>query len=155
MDRGVHCVIVFNDPNASRLIAEGCNVPFNPAVDVSIARVRDDKIVGGVIFSDYTGASIGIHVASFAPDWIDKAMLWITFDYPFVQLGVNKLFGQVPASNAHALDFDLRLGFQVEHVVKDVFPDGDLILVSMYRDACKWLKMRRPSDLVFGRAVDG
>lgn len=146
-------MIVFNDLAISRAISAGCNVPFNPDCDVSIGRVEDGRLLGGVIYNDYTGASISIHVASFDPNWIDRAMLWVTFDYPFNQLKVNKLFGQVPASNAQALAFDLHVGFKIEARIKDVFPDGDLILVSMYRDDCKWLKMRPPGGEVFRRAA--
>ena len=69
-------------------------------------------------------------------------MLWITFDYPFNQLGVKKLIGQVPSSNLKALEFDKKLGFKEEARISDVFPDGDLIVLSMRREDCRWLKIR-------------
>jgi RimJ/RimL family protein N-acetyltransferase len=69
-------------------------------------------------------------------------MIWVCFNYPFVQLGCSKLFGQVPASNRKALEFDLKLGFIEEARVKDVFPDGDLIVIAMKREDCRWLKLK-------------
>lgn len=135
-------MIVFDKPQFGRVIAEAAGTAFNPEVDRCIARVENWELWGGVVYQNFTGASIGIHVAAFRDDWINKDMLWVTFHYPFVQLGCKKLFGQVPASNRKALEFDLKLGFKIEATIADVFPDGDLIVVSMHRDDCRWLKVR-------------
>jgi hypothetical protein len=117
-------------------------VPYNPLTDRVIARHRDGELLGGVTYTGYTGASINIHMAGFVTDWVNKDMIWVAFHYPFVQLGVNKMFGQVPASNQTALDLNRRLGFTEELRVSDVFPDGDLVVFSMYRDRCRWLKLK-------------
>jgi RimJ/RimL family protein N-acetyltransferase len=125
-------------------IAAHSGTAFNPVVDQCIARVTSKgKLRGGVVYSGYTGqgGSIGMHVVGFDPLWINRDMLWMAFDYPFNQLGVKKVFGQVPASNQKALHFDLALGFKVEALVQDVFPDGDMILVAMYRDECRHLRI--------------
>jgi hypothetical protein len=125
-------VIRFNDPGDGHQIAEAAGTSFNPAVDVCIARLRDGALMGGT----------AIHVASFMPHWINHDLLWVTFHYPFELLRVKKLFGPVPASNAQALEFDLKLGFKEEARIADVFHDGDLILLSMKREDCRWLKMK-------------
>ena len=52
------------------------------------------------------------------------------------------MFGQVPASNVRALEFDRKLGFIEETRIKDVFPDGDLVVLSMKREDCKWLNLK-------------
>lgn len=149
-------MIVFNDPNHGHRIAEKAGTIFNPAVDTCIARVgegaRDGVLLGGVTYTGYTGASIGMHVAGFADAWVNRDMLWVCFHYPFVQLGANKIIGQVPAHNIKALDFDLKLGFKVEARVPDVFPEGDLLVLGMYRADCQWLKLK-PSSLTAGPGV--
>jgi RimJ/RimL family protein N-acetyltransferase len=124
----------------ARAIAKAAGCFFNPECDHVISREEDGKLLGGVIFTGYTGASIGIHTASFDPRWINKDMLWITFDYPFNQLGVKKLFGQVPSGNLRALEFDLKLGFIEEARIPEVFPGEDLVVLSMRREDCRWLK---------------
>lgn len=124
----------------ARTIARTAGCFFNPECDHVISRSVGGRLVGGVIFTGYTGASIGIHVASFDTRWIDKDMLWITFHYPFEQLGVQKLFGQVPSSNRKALDFNKKLGFKEEARIAGVFPDADLVVMSMLRSDCRWLK---------------
>lgn len=135
-------MIVFNDAEYGHMIAKAAGTSFNPYSDVCIARVEDDELWGGVTYTGYTGTSMGIHVAGFRSDWINKDMLWVAFDYPFVQLKCSKLFGQVPASNRKALEFDLKLGFIEEARVKDVFPDGDLLVLAMKREDCRWLKLK-------------
>ena len=94
------------------------------------------------MFSGYNEASICMHVASFLPGWVNRDLLWATFSYPFEQLGVKKVIGQVPASNKAALEFDTNLGFKIETIVKDVFVDDDLVVLGMYRDECRWLKIK-------------
>lgn len=135
-------MIISNNEQHGYVIASAAGCVFNKGVDQVISRVEDGKLLGGVIFTGYCGASICIHVAGFDPHWINKSMLWITFDYPFNQLGVKKLIGQVPSSNLKALEFDKKLGFKEEARISDVFPDGDLIVLSMRREDCRWLKMR-------------
>lgn len=134
--------IVFNDHVHGYAIASASGTSFNPVVDICIGRVVGDKLLGGVLFQNYTGSSIGIHVAGFADHWINRDMLWVCFHYPFVQLGCSKLFGQVPSTNSKALEFNLNLGFKEVARIEDVFPDGDLIVLTMQREKCRWLKLK-------------
>jgi RimJ/RimL family protein N-acetyltransferase len=139
-------VIAAGNLNHAKSIAEEVGVFFNPACDHVISRARSGRLLGGVIFTGYTTKSIAIHVAGFDKHWINSDMLWITFDYPFNQLGVTKLIGHVPSSNPKALDFNRKLGFKEEARVADVYPDGDLVILSMHRDNCRWLKLRPRSS---------
>ena len=95
-----------------------------------------------MIYNCYTGASINIHIAGFDPRWGDRDLVWVGFDYPFNQLGCKKVIGQVPSYNDLALEFDLKLGFKIEAVIKDVFPNGDLFVVSMLKEDCRFLKLK-------------
>jgi RimJ/RimL family protein N-acetyltransferase len=123
-----------------RAIAKAAGCFFNPECDHVISRSEGGILLGGVIFTGFTGASIGLHVAGFDPRWINKDMLWITFHYPFEQLGVRKITGTIPSGNRNALLFNAKLGFVEEARVADVFPDEDLIIMSMRREDCRWLK---------------
>ena len=133
-------MIVLNDPEHGHILAEAAGVIFNPAVDRVIARLYPSGAVrGGMVFNGYTGSSIGIHMAGFDPKWADRTLIWMCFDYCFNQIGCKKVFGQVPAKNARALEINRKLGFKIEAHVKDVFPDDDLIVISMTREDCRWL----------------
>lgn len=143
-------MIKFNIDEHGFAIANSAGTTFNPAVDQVISRSDEHgTLMGGVIFSGFTGASVCIHVGSFDPRWISPDMLWVTFNYPFEQLGVSKLIGQVPSSNQTALDFDKRLGFKEEVRISDVFPSADLVVLSMRREECRWLKLK-PRNLAQG-----
>lgn len=145
-------MIIFNDADFGHTIARASGTSFNPLSDICIARVENDLLLGGVIYQNYTGHSIGIHVAGFVHDWINRDMLWVAFDYPFNQLGCKKLFGQVPETNSKALEFDLKLGFKIITKIDDVFPDGALIVLALDRDDCRWLKVK-PRVLRIGKEI--
>lgn len=138
-------MIEFNNPEHGKRIGEKVGIGFNPPLDVVIARTRGGELLGGVIIKDYTGVSAFIHVAAFSPNWMNKDFLWVVFDYPFNQLKIATLFGPIKESNSKALEFDLKLGFIPSYRIRDVYPDGDMILLSMKRDQCRWLQMPRPA----------
>jgi RimJ/RimL family protein N-acetyltransferase len=150
-------MIEFNNALHGHAIAAEAGTNFNPKCDISIARTENGLLLGGVIFSGYTGVSIGIHVAGFRADWINRDMLWVTFDYPFNQLGVKKIFGQVASNNLKALEFNRKLGFTVEVTVKDVFPDADCVVMSLTRENCRGLRVRPRTlgGVTNGRQVEG
>jgi RimJ/RimL family protein N-acetyltransferase len=123
-------------------IAKSAGAIYNPAVDIAISRTEDGVLFGGVLYNGFTGASINCHMAGFNPRWGSRDMLWVCFDYPFNQLGCKKIFAQIPAQNVHAIKVNLKMGFVVETVIKDVFVEDDLVVLSMTRDSCRWLKIK-------------
>lgn len=145
-------LIFFENHEHGRVIAQAAGVIYNVAGDNCISIVRDGKLLGGAVYSGYTGASIGMHVAGFCDDWMCRDALWASFHYPFDQLGVKKIFGQVPATNSKALEFDRKIGFKIETIIKDVYLDGDLVLMSMTKDECRWLKIK-PRGLQIGKEI--
>jgi hypothetical protein len=142
-------MIRINDVHSIRLIAQAAQIEYVPRLHHCIATYdKNDKLAGGVIFTNYLSGSVQIHMAGFQRNWVNKAILYLAFNYPFVQLGVKKLFGLVPERNIAARNNDLHLGFKIEYLTHDVFNYDDgvngMYLVSMYRQDCKWLKMRMP-----------
>lgn len=137
-------MIEFGNEAHGRAIAAAAGTQLNPEVDTIISRVEGGQLLGGVIYQAYTGhgGSISIHMAGFDPHWACRDLLWVAFHYPFNQLQCKKLFAQVPANNARALSIDLKLGFKEEIRVPDVFPDADLIVLSMTAAQCRWLRIR-------------
>jgi hypothetical protein len=135
-------MIEFNNSHHGYAISQACNVSYNSQMDQCISRADGDNLLGGVLYQAYTGASVNLHIAGFDPAWVIRDMIWVCFHYPFMQMKCHKIFGQVPASNLRALEFNRKLGFIEETRIKDVFPDGDLVVLSMKREDCKWLKLK-------------
>ncbi len=135
-------MIIVNDPAHGPIIAKAAGCLLHPS-DVTICRVNDrHELLGGSIFTNYTGKSITVHVASFARNWINRNLLFATFAYPFLQLGVTKLIGQVDSRNDKAVNFNNVMGFTLEATIKDVFPGGDMLIMSMYKDACRHIHIK-------------
>jgi hypothetical protein len=124
----------------AREIAKAAGCFFNPECDRIVSRSEEGRLLGGVIFTGYKVASIGLHCAGFDPRWIDRDLLWFTFHYPFEQLGVRKIVSTIPSRNLQAVLFNRKLGFVEETRVRDVFPDGDLLIMSMLKQDCRWLR---------------
>jgi RimJ/RimL family protein N-acetyltransferase len=124
-------------------IAAAIPRPYNPATDVVFSHVTPSgNVMGGVIYDGYTGNNIFMHQAGFDRRWLTGNMLWIAFDYPFNQLKVGKVAGTINSNNKELLDFNLRLGFIEEARIKDAYCDGDMIVLTMRRDQCRWLKLK-------------
>ena len=70
-----------------------------------------------------------------------RPLLAICFDYPFNQLGVRKILGLVPESNAAAKRFDEHVGFELEATLSEAHPTGNLLVYSMTREKCRWLSL--------------
>jgi len=136
-------VIVFNNVEHGSAIADAIPRPYNPAKDVVISRVTPEgNLMGGVIYDGFTGGCIFMHQASFSRNWLIGNMMWIVFDYPFNKLGVNKVAGTINSNNEELLDFNLRLGFKEEARIKDAYRNGDMIVLTMDRTSCRWLKIK-------------
>jgi RimJ/RimL family protein N-acetyltransferase len=135
-------MIEFNNPHHARIIADAADAILNPELDQCISRTENGELLGGGIYTNYTRRSICMHIASFDPKWLNRDLLWVAFHYPFEQLNVQKIIAMVPSSNFKALEFDTKLGFKEEAVIRDVYQTGDMIVLSMYKDDCKWLKLK-------------
>jgi hypothetical protein len=138
--------VIFDDIDAGFRIAEWAEVNFDPLHDAVIANLRGTEVAGGVIYKDFQdGHCCTMHVGSSDPRWCTKSMLWQIFYYPFVLRRCKVVFGTVPSYNHHALRVDLKLGFKEVARVPDAFANGDLVVLAMYKDECKYLDipMRR------------
>lgn len=126
-------------------------MPFRENYDRVISVTSDGNLLGGVIYDGYLKRSIQMHVASRHPSFLSHDLLWVAFDYPFNQLGVDMVYSPIQSTNPHALQFNLRLGFQHEHTLKGAVEGGDLIINVLYRAQCRWLN-RKPRTI--RRALD-
>lgn len=122
-------------------IAKAAGCLLNPAYDIVISRSSGGKLLGGVIFTDYTERTIRVHTAGFAPAWMNRDILWVTFDYVFKQLKCASVFSEIRSSNSKALDFNRKLGFKEVAIIPEVYPDGDLVVTRLRSEDCKWLNI--------------
>jgi RimJ/RimL family protein N-acetyltransferase len=101
---------------------------------------KGDELVCGVVYENWNGRSIVCHIAF--QDRITPAYLAAIFDYPFNVCGVDKIIAPVGSKNVKALKLVSKMGFTEEARIKDADTDGDIVFLTMTRDACRFLGHR-------------
>lgn len=128
-------------------ICERLDTDWLPGRGECIGLADSGRIVAGVLFDSFNGASVCMHIAAEpGSQWMNRKLLWVCFDYPFNQLKVSKILGLVAEGNTAARRLDEHLGFVREATLRDADPSGDLLIYSMTRSQCRWLNMRSPFD---------
>lgn len=88
--------------------------------------IKNDQIVGQVIFNDYTGANIEIHLH--APNILNKKTVKDVFKYVFETLKCERLTAKPYCTNKNLLQILTRLGFEYECTQERYYKDGDKII---------------------------
>jgi len=103
--------------------------------------VSDSEMVAGVIYDEYNGHNIFMHVAArHEKNWLTREYLRLSFHYPFNQLGCSRVTGWIEDSNTKSKRFAEHLGFKKEAVLNGAATDGgDVILYRMLREECKYV----------------
>lgn len=113
---------------------------FNPDADHSFSSHRDGQILGGFVLAGFFGSSWVMHQAGIDPHWCSRELLWLVFHYAFVQCGCTKVVGLVPSNNHHAMATNLRGGWILEAVIRDIVAEGiHMMVLTMTKDQCRWL----------------
>lgn len=102
---------------------------------------RNGEIVAAVMYDQFNGASVCMHVASTGKHWLNREFLWYAFFYPFTQMGVNVVIGLVAKENTAAVRFDEHLGFQLAAEIPEAHPSGALLVYTLRKADCRWLRL--------------
>lgn len=114
---------------------------YHAGAGQGIGLERDGELIAGVLFDNWNGRSVQMHVAAIpGKRWMTREYLRFCFVYPFDQLKVNKIIGLVDSTNDAAMTFDKHLGFVEEAVIKDAGMHGDLHILTMTRQQCRFVK---------------
>lgn len=119
----------------------------NYGSSIGIGIEENNELIAGVVFNDYNGININMHVASDnTKNWMTREFLWMVFDYAFNQAKVQRITGLVGENNWHARKFDEHIGFTLETTLDRAHPDGRMLIYRMFREDCKWLNIRRQRE---------
>jgi RimJ/RimL family protein N-acetyltransferase len=122
-------------------VAERTGEHGNYGAAVGIGWEEGGKLRAGVVYSDFNGVNLCMHVASDGTKrWLRREYLRACFDYPFNVAGVRRVTGLVGEGNAEARKFDEHLGFKLETVLWGAHPTGNMMVYVMWRDMCRWLE---------------
>jgi RimJ/RimL family protein N-acetyltransferase len=140
-------MIKYDDEEAAHYVAAKTGVVPDMRRHNYFGVYKKDQLVGGVLFTDWNGHSCAIHMAG-EEGWANRDVIWSTFYWPFEVLSAKVIFAYVAETNERALKINRRLGFKDAGRIDDVFADGALIVLRMYKHECKYL------DIPFRRGQD-
>lgn len=110
----------------------------------TIGLAEHGEFIAGVVIDSYVPfARCCMHVAGEGKRWLTRDFLWACFHYVFEQLRCKVVVGLVDADNTAALRFDRHLGFVETCRIKDGAGHCDLVVLTMAREDCRWLNLRR------------
>lgn len=107
----------------------------------AIGLVDNNCLIAGVVYSGYCPKhSIEMSVGSVDKRWCNRHNLKAFFSYPFIQLGLERVWTQCSAEQEGVIMFNKRLGFKQEGYHPKGWPlGGDSLSWGMLREDCKWL----------------
>lgn len=107
----------------------------------AIGVVENNNLIAGVVYSGYCpNHSIEMSIASVDKRWCNRHNLRAFFNYPFIELNLERVWTQCSAQNEGVIMFNKRLGFSQEGFHPKGWPmGGDSLSFGMLREDCKWL----------------
>lgn len=105
-----------------------------------ICRLIDGEVVGAVLYDRYNGSHIWAHCCGKkGVNWLNRQMLHTMFDYPFNQLGVNRISLWIEATNIDSRVFAQHLGFSHETTLEGAGRNQvDVCIYRMFKKECRY-----------------
>jgi len=129
---------IVTGPDAGAWTAAQIGTAFLPSAETCIGLTRHGEFVAGVIYEDWNGKSIVAHIA--ITRCITPAYLAAIFDYPFNVCGAHKIICPVCSDNPRAIKLVSNMGFAIEAALKDAAPTGDILIFTLTKADCRFLK---------------
>jgi hypothetical protein len=108
--------------------------------------VRDGRIVAGVTYHNVNGYDCHMSAAVEPGFQWSRWSLAVIFQYPFIQLGLNRVTALIDADNVESQRFVKRLGLTLEARLSEACRSGDLLVYRLFRRECRWLSLRDRSE---------
>lgn len=134
-------VVTDNQEHLRGWITGVLGIQFSPYARF-IGQEIDGEVKAVVAYDNIMDKSCQMHTAAIVPNWISKDLLWACFDYPFNILKVKVILALVASNNMEALRLDRHLGFIDKAYIEDAHVDGDLVILAMRRENCRWLDIK-------------
>jgi len=111
----------------------------NPAVKCA-GILKNGEIIGSVIYHRFRWPDIEIGIETTDPAWCNRRILKEIFEYPLSTLNCKRVTATTDPSIPEVCQFLKRLGFVEEGRLRDALPHGDLLILGIKRDECRWVK---------------
>ena len=105
--------------------------------------IEDDEILGVILFSDYDGNNIFVHVALDTPRACQRKVIKLMFDYIFNQAGCGRATATCNNSNERIKKLIEGVGFEKEGLMRNAMQIDDTYVdaavYGMLKENCRWV----------------
>ena len=99
--------------------------------------------VGACVMDNWTQNSVQCHFLITSPMVLKHQFLDCCFDYMFNTVGVNRVYGLVPANNEKAVKFNTHMGFTINARLDEAYEVGcDYLIMEMRKENCPFLQAK-------------
>lgn len=102
-------------------------------------------LVAGVLYEQWNGRSIVAHIA--VRGRMTPAFLAAIFHYPFIHCGAHKVICPIPSDNLRSAKLAKNMGFIEEARIQDASPMGDILIHTLTKADCRFLKGKYASRI--------
>ena len=113
-----------------------CDGKYYAPLSQAIGLMRGERIVAGAIFNNWNQCSIQLHMAI---ERLNRQFLGVLAWYAFVQLGAQKVIAPVADDNHKSQRALRHAGFELESVITNAQPTGDILYFTMTPEQCSFL----------------
>lgn len=107
----------------------------------AIGLVRDDCLVSVAGYNAFCGRTCNMHAAVDDASKITREFVRAAFSYVFEELNLLAVLAWMDSNEEKSLLIDLKAGFsEVYRIPEATLEGGDLILIQMCREDCRWLR---------------
>lgn len=116
--------------------------------------VRNNTLIGGIVYTNYRGFDIEMSGAFSDPAWCHPKTVGTLLTYPYDQLGCVRTTMMTGKRNKRARRITHGLGFKLEGVARKGL-DGieDAYVYSMLREECWWINRDAPCPPIVQRML--
>jgi RimJ/RimL family protein N-acetyltransferase len=130
--------MIFIHPDVAKWVIDGIEGARFIDGSQGIGYLKDGQLVAGVAFESQNTKTMWGHQRIDMPPsksfWINVA------DYIFNQSGCTRFSAYVDASNEKAIRLNKHIGFVVEATLHDAGDNGDVLIMTLFKDKCRFLK---------------
>lgn len=107
----------------------------------TIAFWNDKKLMAVALYNMLDESNVSLSLATTNPKWCTRKVIKVIADYPFNQLGLNRVTAVIRESNTKSISLTERIGFTKEGELRQYYKDGESAMIyGMLKDECRWLK---------------
>ncbi len=102
-----------------------------------------DHVAIAVGYNNFNGNLCSMHTVIQKPEFMNRTIIREAFEFPFIRCARTHIIAPVDSTNEAALNFDKKLGFKEVYRFPEGGLDGDMVILTMSKEECRWLGKER------------